>query len=153
MSAHSRLVYQGACDRYKWSMPKALAILHVELLRNRWFCPYQTEWIQCELAVRGSAIYLSSQSRSPWHGKCARALIESFVKNRTQLLRPVIQSRTMSSRSDTSLSRNACSVHRLRYARSYLETRSEMQIEVSSHNWSSLSSCLYLRIGRGQTRN
>lgn len=45
-------------------------------------------------------------ARSPWHGKCARAcaLIESFVQNRTQLLRPVIQSGTMSSRPDTSLS-------------------------------------------------
>ena len=65
--------------------------------------------IQCELTLFvDRAVCLCSQSRSPWHEKYARALIEFFVQNRTQLLRLVIQSGTMFSQPDTSLSRNAC---------------------------------------------
>lgn len=127
------------------SLPKILAILHAgEFLRDRWFYPYRSS--EYNVSSRRSldrAICLRSQPRSPWHGKCARALIESFVQNRTQLLQAVIQSGTMSSQPDTSLSRNAYGcVHWSRYARSYLATRSEMQIKVSSHNWSSLSTYL-----------
>jgi len=127
------------------SMPKASAIQHTdEFLRNRWFYPYRIGRIQCELTLFvDRAVCLRSQSRSPWHGKYARALIESFVQNRTQLLRLVIQSGTMFSQPDTSLSRNACGcVYWSRYAWSYLTTRSEMQIKVFSYNWSSLSTYL-----------
>lgn len=130
-------------------MPKAS--VRLEIFAKQVALPIQIERTQCELVpFVDRAICLRSQSRSPWHGKCARALIESFVQNRTQLLRPVIQSGTMSSQPDTSLSRNACCcVDRSRYARSYLATRSEMQIKVSSHNWSSLST--YLSEKRART--
>lgn len=134
----SRLICQrarspGRCQKHRGIFAKQVVL------------PRQLERIQCELVpFADRAICLRSRSRSPWHGKCARVLIESFVQNRTQLLRPVIQSGTMSSQPDTSLSRNA----RSRYARSYLATRSEMQIKVSSHNWSSLSTYLSEKCAR-----
>lgn len=162
---------QGARDRHRAQKSKNTGMKHARarvcVCVCGAFAKQVVSSVQAERSpsVRGPrSVFVANPARLGMENARACALIESFVQNRSQLLRPVIQSGTMSSRPDTSLSRNARGARRSRYARSYQETRSEMQIEVSPHNWCSLSTRLsenhtwtseearpQRRIGRGTT--
>lgn len=145
----SRLICRGACNRHRSMLQDRYCAPTSNFCETGGFVHIDRENTMRVRRSRG--LSLRGQSRSPWHGKCSRALIESFVQNRTQLLQSVIQSGTMSSRPDTSLFRSTCArVHRSQCMRDLISRPGAKCKLKFPHIIGPLKTLTYLRIARGR---